>query len=226
MTPRVFAATLVLSVAAAGSAQAVVYGGVDFPAGAISFADTVLSYSPGIVASGPTLPHRGSDNALGVPDYAGVNSCTSAATCSFVSLGVGGSIVVRFDDNVLTGSGNADKDLWIFEVGPDVEDTTVEVSTDGLTWLGVGGVGGSTAGVDLDAFGYGIAAAFRYVRLTDVAALDGTSGGTVGADIDAIGAISTRAAPGIPEPATWAMMILGFGAVGSVVRRRGALARA
>jgi hypothetical protein len=26
--------------------------------------------------------------------------------------------------------------------------------------------------------------------------------------------------PGIPEPATWAMMIFGFGAVGGAVRRR------
>ena len=32
------------------------------------------------------------------------------------------------------------------------------------------------------------------------------------------------ATPGIPEPATWAMMILGFGATGAVIRRRAALA--
>ena len=33
-----------------------------------------------------------------------------------------------------------------------------------------------------------------------------------------------RAAPGVPEPATWAMMIAGFGLAGSVLRRRRAVA--
>jgi hypothetical protein len=30
----------------------------------------------------------------------------------------------------------------------------------------------------------------------------------------------TRVAPGVPEPGTWAMMLIGFGAVGSAMRRR------
>lgn len=42
------------------------------------------------------------------------------------------------------GSGDSQPDLWIFEVGPDVEDQFVEVSTDGQTWSPVGKVGGST----------------------------------------------------------------------------------
>jgi hypothetical protein len=42
-----------------------------------------------------------------------------------------------------------------------------------------------------------------------------------------LGSPADPGAPGVPEPATWAMMILGFGAVGGVLRRRragGALA--
>ena len=35
--------------------------------------------------------------------------------------------------------------------------------------------------------------------------------------------LSDDAVPGIPEPATWAMMIIGFGAAGSVIRRRKAV---
>ena len=33
-------------------------------------------------------------------------------------------------------------------------------------------------------------------------------------------ALYTTAAPGVPEPATWAMMLLGFGAAGFAIRRR------
>jgi hypothetical protein len=96
----------------------------------------------------------------------------------------------------------------------------VDVSSDGVTWLSVGSVGGSTAGVDIDAFGYGPNSNFSWVRLTDVAAADQTTGITVGADIDAVGAISTVAAASVPEPATWATMILGLGLVGLSLRTR------
>ncbi|MBI5259135.1 MAG: PEP-CTERM sorting domain-containing protein [Burkholderiales bacterium] len=184
----------------AGAAQASLIGGVEFPQGAVSFADQVTSYNVGAVSpTQPSTPHRGAFNALGTPDYAGDNSCSSQADCSFVSLGDGGSLVVRFVDNKLTGSGNSAADLWIFEVGPDVEDMFVEISVDGSTWLSVGKVGGATAGVDIDAFGFGLGSIFEYVRLTDDTALDGQSGATVGADIDAVGAISTIATP-VPEP--------------------------
>ncbi|MBS0479965.1 MAG: PEP-CTERM sorting domain-containing protein [Proteobacteria bacterium] len=32
--------------------------------------------------------------------------------------------------------------------------------------------------------------------------------------------LSARQPGGVPEPATWAMMVVGFGAVGSALRRR------
>jgi hypothetical protein len=200
----------------ASSAGAVQYGGVEFPQGAVSFADQVVSYQPGLQGASPTAPFQGAENALGIPDYSGSNTC--AATCSFVSLGVGGALVLRFTENVLTGSNNSNDDLWIFEIGPDVEDTTVDVSTDGMTWLSVGSVSGSTRGVDIDAFGYDSSSAFSYVRLIDVANEGATSGTTVGADIDAVGAISTRAVNPVPEPSTWALMLLGFFGLGSAVR--------
>jgi hypothetical protein len=38
-----------------------------------------------------------------------------------------------------------------------------------------------------------------------------------------LGGIQTAAA--VPEPATWALMLMGFGAVGYSMRRRGATAR-
>jgi hypothetical protein len=90
----------------------------------------------------------------------------------------------------------------VFEIGPDVEDTFVDISTDGLVWNSVGKVFGSTAGVDIDAFGFGVASKFSYVRLTDDTNEGDQNGATVGADIDAVGAISTVPSNPVPEPAT------------------------
>jgi len=189
-------------------------GGADFPDGAISFADTVVDYTPGIVGGNPTEPHRGAFNALGTPDYAGVNACPSQADCSFVSLGDGGSLVLRFDDNKLTGSGDDSLDLWIFEVGPDIENTFVDISADGLSWVSVGTVFGDTAGIDIDAFGFTTTDQFSFVRLSDDPDEGGQSGITVGADIDAVGAISTVATDdptAVPEPFTLLGMAVAFG---------------
>ena len=147
--------------------------------------------------------------ALGIPNYSGDNNCTGDPTCAFVSLGNGGFITVEFIDNFLTGSGNADLDLWIFEIGPAVESTLVEVSKDGITFFSVGQVGGSTAGIDLDAFGFGTSDLFKYVRLTDVFNDDLGIGITAGADIDAVGAISSVAAA-VPEPSNLLLIAAGL----------------
>lgn len=168
------------------------FGGVTFPQGVASFADRVEANNVHISARGePTAPYRNAAWALGPPDYAGAG-CT-LATCTNVALGVGGSITLEFVDNRLTGSGSAALDLWIFEIGPQVEDTFVEISKDGVTYTSVGKVAGATAGIDIDAFGFGPGDEFRFVRLTDDPALDGTTGAAVGADIDAVGAISSVA---------------------------------
>ena len=211
MTLRKLVPVLVLVLAAAVPlpARAVFFGniqgGTDFPQGAVSFADQVVRYDPTILNGQPTLPNRGSDKALGAPDYDG-DPCNVAAQCQSVSLGDGGSITLRFVDNALTGSDSPAFDLWIFEVGPDIEDTFVEISTDGASWSSVGKVFGSTAGIDIDAFGFGASSTFNYVRLTDDTNEGQQTGDSVGADIDAIGAISTIP---VPEPASLALLLLG-----------------
>lgn len=204
-----------------GAAQAAVFGGVEFPGGVSSFADALVSYQPGLAGADPSAGYQGALNSLGAPNYNAGSSCATTATCDFVSLGVGGVLVLQFTDNVLTGSNSVADDLFIFEIGPDVEDTTVELSSDGTTWFSVGAVTGSTRGINIDAFGYGTSSSFSFVRLTDVANEGATSGGSVGADIDAVGAISTRAVgPPIPEPSTWALLIAGFGLAGARLRAR------
>ena len=197
------------------SATAEVFHGVEFPGGAASFADSVVSYDPAFGGGAiPTAPFRDASQALGVPNF------PEGADPEYVSLGAGGRIVLRFTNNSLTGSGNSDLDLWIFEIGPDVEDTFVDISKDGSTWFSVGKVTGATKGVDIDAFGFGTSDFFSFVRLTDDILLDATSGTTVGADIDAVGAIaSAPPVTTVPEPATLLLVATAF-AAGAFRRRK------
>lgn len=214
-----FLAGVALAALAPLSAQAAIYGGVDFPGGAISFADQIVSYDlPVNPSDRPNAANSDPTKALGAPDYVSGGACASAATCTFASLGNGGSITTKFVDNLLTGSGDNHYDLYIFEVGPSVEAMDVEVSKDGTNWVAVGRVSGSTAGIDLDAYGYGKDARLAYVRLTDVYGDNYGAGASAGADVDAIGAISTVAA--VPEPATYALMFAGLAGIGLYAKRR------
>lgn len=162
------------------------FGGIEFPQGAVSFADVVVSYTQG---NPPPTDSKHIDpiDALGVPDHPGGNDKPGS-----VSLGRGGNIVLEFTNNFLTGSDDPSPDLHIFEVGSDVEDTFVEISTDGVAWEAIGKVFGSTSSIDIDAFGFTSADQFRFVRLTDDPDEGQEAGPTVGADIDAVGAISTN----------------------------------
>lgn len=223
-----FAATLAGALCVT-PAQAVSYTNingisVDFPAGAISFADQLVAFSPGIVFDPvrginiPLAPYLEGSNVLGAPDMDLLQSIScfdgtpTSQDCKFTSLGSGGSLTVRFTDNLLTGSGTTSADLWIFEAGP-ADLTYVDISSDGSNWFGVGTIDGFT-GVDIDAFGFGPGTTFAFVRLRDAPGGQ-PSGDTLGADIDAIGAISTLAP--VPLPAT--SLLLGSALLGLAGRR-------
>lgn len=189
------------------SANAEIFGGIDFPGGVSSFADSVIQYNP-LYSGGPAPTNAAYMNtvaSLGAPDY--------PALGSYVSLGSGGLIELEFTDNVLTNSGNANMDLHIFEVGPDVEDTFVAIRPTPLTaallgpghddnadgFYEIGKVFGATSSIDIDAFFPGFlpgALLFDAVQLIDDPA-EGYSlpAPTVGADIDAVGAIQSQALP-------------------------------
>ena len=131
-------------------------------------------------------------------------------TIGSVSLGDGGLIELEFTDNLLTNSGNADFDIHIFEVGPDVEDTFVAIKPTAATaillipaiydadtdgYYEIGKVAGATSSIDIDAHFPAAPAGtytFEAVQLIDDTAEGGQTGDTVGADIDSVGAISSR----------------------------------
>lgn len=194
------------------SAFAEIFGGIDFPDGSISFADSVITYDPNFgVGPAPTDPNFIDPSAaLGPPDY--------SSFVGSVSLGRGGLLILQFVDNKLTGSNDDQADLHIFEIGPDVEDTFVAISKNGSDWTEVGKVFGSTSSIDIDQFGFDSTDSFSYVRLIDDPNEGAASGTTVGADIDAVGAISTVATP-VPLPAPFLLLLVGLGFIHTNTRR-------
>lgn len=165
-----------------------IFEGILFDQGLISFADRVVDYQPDGGGSPPTIIHQTPDTALGAPDCMGRGPEPADGNFS-VSLGLGGSITLEFTDNLLTGSGDSQPDLVVFETGA-IESVLVEISRDGISFFNVGILGGLTNQLDIDAFGFGPEDRFAFVRLTDLRQGDLT-GAALGADIDAVGALST-----------------------------------
>ena len=184
---------------------ATTFYGVDFPAGEVSFADTIVSYEPIVYLNDDRLPNvqepfKNPIGALGTPNSTDKqHSLSSLSSRHDVSLGLGGSITLRFTNNALTGNGDNTPDLWIFEAGERTESVFVEISKDGKTWQAVGRTDKQRSGIDIDAFGWGTEDYFAYVRLTDDPEEGEHDGiwnssewvGWGGADIDAVGAISS-----------------------------------
>jgi OOP family OmpA-OmpF porin len=153
-------------------------GFVYMPNGKISFADVLVEYIEG----DPKSTANG-----GVPQIVlGEANYNIETRKGFFTLGCGGSITVRFKDNALTDIDGPD--LYIFEVGAEIEPTQLEISKDGVTWIKVGEINGGRAEVDIKDY-VQPNEVFYYVRLTD---LKGACKGTwPGADIDAIAAIGS-----------------------------------
>jgi len=150
------------------------------PDGEYSFATRVVEFIPG-------YPWTSAEDAndqnlvLGLPDYISKNHLGT------LPLGYGGIIVVEFNINITDGEG---EDLYVFETGPDVEDTLVEVSRDLVTWYEIGVSGGGTIALDMKGkIPEGMS--FRYVRITDLKEYD-KNGKWSGADIDAIAGLNVR----------------------------------
>ena len=173
----------------APKANATFYEGIDFPQGADSFAELVISNIPG---PGVHSPYDDPTLALGIPD------------ATSMSLGLGGTIILSFNESFLVTSGDSVNDLWIFERGTP-EPMYVFISTDGIDWISVGEVPGGTSGVDIDSFtgsGVILGREYKYIKLIDkFTSLTGD-----GADIDAVGASSSKP----PEVASYAKSVVSY----------------
>lgn len=156
------------------------------PDGEYSFATRVVDFVPG----DPWTSEEDAQNpedTLGLPDREG-NRDDNALT-----LGAGGVLTVEFNINIMDGEGD---DIYVFEVGGQVEATRVEVSSDLETWYDIGTAEGKTAGLDMNGK-IPEGSAFRYVRLTDLK--EYPSGTWPGADIDAIAGLNVK-----PVTSGWA----------------------
>lgn len=156
---------------------------VVFPLGTSSFADEIVSFE---VGAPPPRDARWGDptTVVGPPDYD--RKRVDPRNPANVVLGCGGSLVVRFADNVLVDV--AGPDLYVFEVGPAIEPTRLAISQDGTTWTEVGDISGGTAAIDLAKVAMP-GARYRFVKITDLKRACGPP--YPGADVDAIGAIGS-----------------------------------
>jgi len=140
-------------------------------------AQTVESYSPGRRRNGTAVPtgHRDASQALGMSD-------PDSDDAYWVTLGLGGEIVLEFESAVQNNNGTA-ADLRIVDFLDGAKNAgdaaTVFASYDGVTWVELGRVTG-TGEVDL-----GSLSSARFVKV-----VDDSTGGRIpamdGYDLDAV----------------------------------------
>ena len=164
----------------------------------LSFADEVIEYvqyCSNNISTDPTA-------ALGMPDY--------STSDTHVSLGTG-FIKLGFTNNTLVNSGDSEPDLHVFEVGPLVEGSFIELrpanaatellcivagllDTDADGFYEFGTIEGALASVDIDAYFDNLppqSVYFNAIKITD--AIGSCSTNTPGPDIDAVCVLSNIA---------------------------------
>ncbi len=155
-----------------------------------AFADEVLFYDPGPDVDQIVENLLDPQQALGPPDWVGAPN--DADTSGAVSLGDGGSIVVRFVNNGLIGDGTPKPDIIVFKSGNIVEQVIVEISIDGNDWINVGTTNGGTDALDIDDDNTSLLDTYFYVRVMDLAGQGGGIPSSSGAEVDAIATLFDR----------------------------------
>jgi uncharacterized repeat protein (TIGR01451 family) len=182
---------------------------------ASGYAVEVVSFTRGIhtvddVNCPPNDQGGTASSILGAPDDPAGDGSMIAGVES-TSLGVGGSVTVRFAQPAAGDGDPATADVWVWETGPAAEHYLVEVSEDGTTFVGVGESNQTThgsQGFDVDHAGFDDTSRIFYMRVTDLAtgepvACDGVAGINEGgfyvggSDIDAVGVITAAPFPAL-----------------------------
>lgn len=186
-------------------------GVVCVPRGDAAFAQSVFRYTPGQFPTPATCrttdtPPYPSDivgkdqngtasGTLGPTSVSDPTIHASLRVNADTSLGVGGVVVLRFGIP-LSGSGNSDPDVWVWEVGMTAEPYEVAVSADGVNFTTVGTANtafNGSAGYDIDDNGFTKSDRLFYVRITDTQTPTPATlvNCTAGSDIDAVAILSS-----------------------------------
>jgi hypothetical protein len=204
-----------------------------------------LSVAAAALAAGPA--HAGNGKGKDKSNDGGGSSAAPAAlplcTLSDLSTGVA-ACSGFFQGNLLSNSGPdlaaqaqglaaiglANWNGAIAEPQINLSSSLVDFQTalKGVTWIGIH-FGGGTASPSPHTPG-GVTAFYRFDAGTNLNTFTLNYGSAsaarlyaTGAPPSGLGSISDNLRHAVPEPAAWAMMILGFGAAGAVLRRRRAL---
>lgn len=144
------------------------------------WADRVVTYTPG---KPQPKNSREPGAVIGKPD-----ATSRKDADKFLALGFGGELIVEFTDNLLVdGPGD---DLAIFALGNPLRLIAVAISTDGRSWVALGGLEGKKCTIDIEP-AIQAGQQFRFVKITD--AKSGKPNAAA-SEIDAIGAINSVAA--------------------------------
>lgn len=151
---------------------------------------------------------------------------SSIALASALALGVSATanaapIVQTFGPAQPTagGPGGSFSNVFTFNAPADGKLSVVLTSTDagGLTNVNFLGAGPNLNGVKLTAVSTGVNELYQIIKLPVLA---GISTLTVNGSAQQLGTYSGSFTFAVPEPQTWALMILGFGVIGYSLRRR------
>ena len=196
------------------------------PCTAATYIDTVNSFLGG-------TGYGVFDNSPSYTGPSGPGTFSAAAVTSFDGAGIAlggktgtpGRIVVSFSSGaVIDGAG---ADFRTFDTIGVTEGIAVEASQDGVAYFNVGTTAGNFAqscsfalpcASSFDLSSAGLSSA-RFFRLTAVQGAGCVQNYPECYDFDTLEAINF-ASGAVPEPSTWALLILGFGAVGGAMRRR------
>ena len=182
----------------------------------VGYADVVVDYFDS--GAGPMAgPYGGLNGIAGAFPVAVPTSVVLGSDAvgseTFLSLPRGSYITVGFtDETVVDGVGN---DIFIQEIGASGETAQIFVTNDFISFLFLGIANDSgTTSFDLASIGWvGAVTGLRIVGLDNF-------GGSPGFDIVNVQVLPGSIGSPVPEPASWAMMLVGFGAVGFALRRR------